>query len=1015
MGKSSNTSTTTSSNSPPSQFLNAYTNTYDTAQNVSNTPYQQYSGNLVAGLSPDTTAGISAVENAQGISNPYINSAANYINSSTTPLWSNTQQWSPSNVNQYMSPYTQDVVNATQAEFNNQNQQQQNQLAGNAVSSGAFGGDRAATAAASLAGQQQLTQAPTIAGLYNQGFSQAQGELNQQQAAQLGANEAQAWLNSQAGYGMANLGNQALSSTLTGANALLNVGSTEQQQAQSLLNVPYEQYTAQQAYPYQTTSWLSGIASGLGSNSGGSSTSTNSTNSGNNLSSVLGTGLVGLGATGAFGSNGYLTGSNGLFSNLFGSGSSTLNLGSVDTSGSINAASALSGVSSLARGGLTPHRASGGSNILGLSDASMSASPNQTISTPSSNGGVPDVSVSYVPAANTNTGGTPLILKNYGSTSTTSGGGGGINASSALGDVASIASIAALVAARGGRIPHNDNGWEPRQHRASAGPVTTVSMVPSSGGQSSVPQLSTSTDWLSNSSSGPLTQPTAAAGAQGQGALSSNSRVQNYLVNQQAGASFQPATIYSPSTGTYGAAISPPTSVGFTQPGSGTSQYVYNPASAGSAGTSSGTSTSASSAPNTDPFSTNYAAWTGYNSSGSESGGAGGSGDSSGGNSGGMEARGGTVRHLQDGGDADQTNPGLPLWAQYDSPQDYPSAGPDAPRHVSPASWAGTPSSSWSPGTVDRHDDAAPQGGGGPPQPTAPQTQQADSGVTLAGTTTDQPSPGGMAPSGGGSSMEPEKGGPDHGKHPTDWNKMLLLIGANMMAGRSRNAAQNVGAGIAAGMKQYESEDVTAERLANQADDIVRKMKQGDERNSIRSQQVTQQGELGQQKLDQGQQRLENTRSYQDRVLQLRQQGLSNQEAAQQARQEYQQQSLALRQQAMQLAHTDREKAFAQRGDQQQMSAALNWMRQNTSRDPVTGKILHQPTLEDSMNAVGAAAPSHAQAPVAAAPPQQAIDALKANPSLAPQFKLKYGVDPQQFLQQQPQPANEGEPAKPAA
>src|ERR1019366_7063953 len=83
-------------------------------------------------------------------------------------------QFSKSAVEQYMSPYTSNVVNATQSQFNNQNAVQGNSLIGQAIASGnAFGGDRAGVAAGNLANQQQMAQAPVIAGLENQGYAQA--------------------------------------------------------------------------------------------------------------------------------------------------------------------------------------------------------------------------------------------------------------------------------------------------------------------------------------------------------------------------------------------------------------------------------------------------------------------------------------------------------------------------------------------------------------------------------------------------------------------------------------------------------------------------------------------------------------------------------------------------------------------------------------------------------------------------------------------------------------------------
>src|SRR5271156_6152729 len=94
---------------------------------------------------------------------PYINQAANQVSAaSQLPYTSITQGTAPQNaeqglaaytldynavpmaenaanpltaaqIQQYYNPYQQDVINSTQAEFNNQNAQQQNQVIGNAV------------------------------------------------------------------------------------------------------------------------------------------------------------------------------------------------------------------------------------------------------------------------------------------------------------------------------------------------------------------------------------------------------------------------------------------------------------------------------------------------------------------------------------------------------------------------------------------------------------------------------------------------------------------------------------------------------------------------------------------------------------------------------------------------------------------------------------------------------------------------------------------------------------------
>ena len=71
--------TSTSSNAPPQEFLDAYKNVVSRAQNVSQTPYQPYPGQVVADLSPDQTSAMDIIRASQGINFPSINTAAGYF------------------------------------------------------------------------------------------------------------------------------------------------------------------------------------------------------------------------------------------------------------------------------------------------------------------------------------------------------------------------------------------------------------------------------------------------------------------------------------------------------------------------------------------------------------------------------------------------------------------------------------------------------------------------------------------------------------------------------------------------------------------------------------------------------------------------------------------------------------------------------------------------------------------------------------------------------------------------
>lgn len=189
-----------------------------------------------------------------------------------------------------MSPYTQSVVDATQNQFNNQNARQQAGLTSNAISQGALGGNRVGVAQGILAGQQQLAQAPVIAGLYNQGYGQAVNTAQgQQQAGLAGA------------YGLSSIGTALQNAGLSGANAQIGAGTLQQQTQQAQDQARYQQFMQQQAYPFQTAQWLAGIGTGVGSQLGTNTTGTTTAPAPNPLTQLLGLGVSGAGLAGGLG------------------------------------------------------------------------------------------------------------------------------------------------------------------------------------------------------------------------------------------------------------------------------------------------------------------------------------------------------------------------------------------------------------------------------------------------------------------------------------------------------------------------------------------------------------------------------------------------------------------------------------------------------------------------------------------------------------------------------------------
>lgn len=275
MGKGSNTTTTQSSSSPDPQAYQAYSQLLQRAQGVASTPYQAYTGELTAPVNAQQQAGISNINANANFAQPYIQQAAGLATNAANPL-------TAAQIAQYQNPYTQSVVNATQAQFNNQNQQAQQGLTSNAIAQGALGGNRTGVAAANLANQQQLAQAPTIAGLYNQSYLQglqtAQQQFQQNPLAAAGA--------------IANFGISGQGAALSGAGAQLGAGTLQQQTEQARNNALYQQYQQAQAYPYQQAQWLAGIDTGVGSNMGGTSSGQTTAPAPNPWGQILGAAMT---------------------------------------------------------------------------------------------------------------------------------------------------------------------------------------------------------------------------------------------------------------------------------------------------------------------------------------------------------------------------------------------------------------------------------------------------------------------------------------------------------------------------------------------------------------------------------------------------------------------------------------------------------------------------------------------------------------------------------------------------
>lgn len=272
-GTQKTTATTNSSSTTTPTAQPQIQDIFSQIQQASQTPYTPYGGQLTAGLSPTQQAAIGNISAVAGPNSPYLNSAAGYATQGASAI-------DPSQIDRYLNPYTQSVIGATQANFNESNSRQQEDVLGSAVKQGALRNNRVGVAKAELARQQKLAQDPVIAGLNSSNYTQALAAA-------------------QADRGAAQYGSSAFTglndAALRSAQTQLGAGAVEQGTQQAGLDAAYQQYLQQQAFPYQQAQFYAqyGLpaAAAMGSSTTGTGTETKSTPGANPFMQLAGLGL----------------------------------------------------------------------------------------------------------------------------------------------------------------------------------------------------------------------------------------------------------------------------------------------------------------------------------------------------------------------------------------------------------------------------------------------------------------------------------------------------------------------------------------------------------------------------------------------------------------------------------------------------------------------------------------------------------------------------------------------------
>jgi hypothetical protein len=352
--------TTTTKNETDPQIKALMLQNYSDASNVANTPFQPYTGQRVAGFTPNQIAGqgglLAAANDPSGTNGltaaagsvggllgyrpPNIAAPSTITPNTVTPGSVAAGQLSSTDLAPYMNPFTKDVINQTIEQQKHARDMQGVTDNASATAAHAFGGTRQAVQRALTTEGYDRNTGGLIAGLNADNFTQARGaastDIGNRLAAdqfnvnnRMGADEFNATgklgadqFNATGGYnaGVANAGNditganfrlnagktlaglsdQELQDALTRAGVINAVGDQQHSQQQDVNDAAYEEFLRQIGYPAQQQS-IKNAAIGLLPNDG---TQTGTTQKKYGLGDFLMAGISGASkaaAGGAFG------------------------------------------------------------------------------------------------------------------------------------------------------------------------------------------------------------------------------------------------------------------------------------------------------------------------------------------------------------------------------------------------------------------------------------------------------------------------------------------------------------------------------------------------------------------------------------------------------------------------------------------------------------------------------------------------------------------------------------------
>ena len=161
------------------QYKENQNNLYDKAQDIARRPYQAYTGPKVAGFNADQQAVMGDIRNMYESAQAYDPRAALARSYNAGPTMVNQRSFLSGNVQDYMNPYVDQVIDRTFRQVDRATDARQQRIRDDAIAKKAFGNDRRFVMEGVAEAEGEFQKANLASNLYNQAFTAGANLMNQ--------------------------------------------------------------------------------------------------------------------------------------------------------------------------------------------------------------------------------------------------------------------------------------------------------------------------------------------------------------------------------------------------------------------------------------------------------------------------------------------------------------------------------------------------------------------------------------------------------------------------------------------------------------------------------------------------------------------------------------------------------------------------------------------------------------------------------------------------------------------